>query len=110
MKRCCYSCQFYKDYNGYDYCVNLSNTKPFWEKKSQPYVNFLSGEPIPVDCKYFNRNLDCRNFVPNKFGKLGYLVNRIGMYPILLILIAEVLILVLGIIIGVQIPSAGTNS
>lgn len=110
MKRCCYSCQFYKEHNGSDYCISLKNIRSFWENHSQPYVDFLSGEFIPVECRYFNKNLDCQNFMPTKFGKLGYFVNKIGMYPILLIFIAEVLILVLGILIGISISSVGTNS
>ena len=95
----CWMCEYYKEEN---LCVNPHNVNYYFRGREES-VDYISGRIRPVPCVSFNNALSCGNYKRSRWGKLAYLVNSVGAYPFIVILIAELVLVALSFIFGFEI-------
>ena len=98
----CWMCKYYKCHEDMNLCVNPHNVN-FYFKGREESVDYISGRIRPVPCVSFNNTLSCGNYKRSKWGKLAYLVNSVGAYPFVVILIVELILIAFSFILGFEV-------
>ena len=99
MSKNCWSCEYYKGEGNSDYCKNPENSaQHFGSYKAS--IDHISGRIKPVSCLKFNSGLSCKGYKKSRFGKLAYLLNSTGLYPIIIIFLVEILLVATAMYLG----------
>ena len=98
----CWMCKYYKCHGDKNLCANPHNVN-FYFRGREESVDYISGRVRPVPCVNFNSTLSCGNYKRSKWGKLAYLVNSVGVYPFVVILIVELILIAFSFILGFEV-------